>query len=142
MEPRVSLITLGVGDLDRSVSFYRDVLGWPTTYALGDPIAFFQLRGVVLGVFPRAALAEDATVPAQGGGFRGVTFAHNLRSRKAVDAMFERLRSRGVAIVKPPRKAEWGGYSGYIADPDGHLWEIAHNPGWKLDRAGAVLLPK
>jgi uncharacterized protein len=141
MEPRISLVTLGVRDLRRSVRFYRDVLGWNTKYAEGDPIAFYQLNGLVLGIFGNAALAKDARVNPHRRGFRGVTLAHNVRSRGAVDKIFTQLRKRGGTIVKPPAVPEWGGYSGYFADPDGHLWEVAHNPRWKFDRQGAVILP-
>jgi uncharacterized protein len=142
VEPRVSLITLGVSDLRRAVKFYREVLGWETAFSEGDPIAFFQLNGLVLGLYGRQALAEDASVNARGTGFRGVTLAHNVRSRRAVMAIFDRLRKKGATIVKSPRATDWGGFSGYFADPDGHLWEVAHNPGWKLDRHGSVVLPK
>jgi uncharacterized protein len=140
MEPRISLVTLGVRNLPRSVRFYRDVLGWKTTYSMGDPIAFFQLRGMVLGLFGRDALAKDARVGGGGQGFNGFTIAHNVRSRHAVDTIFAHLRKHRVRITKPPRAADWGGYSGYFADPDGHLWEVAHNPEWKLDKQGRVVL--
>ncbi|MGC2289462.1 MAG: VOC family protein [Thermoplasmata archaeon] len=142
MEPRISLVTLGVSDLRRSVKFYQDDLGWNTTFTEGDPIAFFRLRGLVLGLYERRALAADVNVSPEGNGFRGITLAHNVRSRRAVVAIFARLRRRGASIVKPPRATDWGGFSGYFADPDNHLWEVAHNPGWKLDRNGAVVLPK
>jgi uncharacterized protein len=142
MERRISLVTLGVRDLPRSVEFYRKVLGWKTSFNRGDPIAFFQLHGLVLGLYDRKALAKDAKVSPRGRGFRAVTLAHNVRTRRAVDAIFVHLRKHGAAIWKTPRATDWGGYSGYFADPDGHLWEVAHNPGWKLDRRGAVVLPK
>jgi uncharacterized protein len=141
MEPRISLVTLGVRNLPRSVRFYSDVLGWKTQYAEGDPIAFYQLNGMVLGLFGHKSLAKDARVSPGRRGFRGITLAHNVRSRRAVDEVFAHLRKRGGRIVKPPEAAEWGGYSGYFADPDGHLWEVAHNPGWKLDKHGGVVLP-
>jgi catechol 2,3-dioxygenase-like lactoylglutathione lyase family enzyme len=141
MEPRISLVTLGVRNLPRSIRFYRDAIGWKTDAKETDPVAFFQLQGIVLGLFGARDLANDARVSARAGGFRGVTLAHNVRSRKAVDRIFQQLRDRKVRIVKPPEVAEWGGYSGYFADPDGHLWEVAHNPGWKLDRDGSVRLP-
>jgi catechol 2,3-dioxygenase-like lactoylglutathione lyase family enzyme len=136
LEPRVTLVTLGVSDLARSIRFYRDVVGWTTSASETDPVAFFPLRGIVLGLFGDRDLAKDAKVRARAGGFRGVTLAYNARSRAAVDRIFARLAERGVRIAKPPKVAEWGGYSGYFSDPDGHLWEVAHNPFWKLDRSG------
>ncbi|MGA9840013.1 MAG: VOC family protein [Thermoplasmata archaeon] len=141
LEPRVSLVTLGVRNLERSVSFYRDVLGWTTGYAEGDSVAFFGLNGLVLGLYGHTDLAKDAQVSPRRRGFRGVTLAHNVRSRRAVDHVFATVRKRGGKIVKPPKVADWGGYSGYFSDPDGHLWEVAYNPGWKLDRKGTVVLP-
>lgn len=141
MEPRLSLVTLGVRDLRRAVRFYRDLLGWPAHYAEGDPIAFVPLNGIVLGLFGRQALAHDAGCRPRGSGFRGVTLAYNTRSRREVDQIFTVLRRARTPIVKPPRRTEWGGYSGYFTDPDGHLWEVAHNPFWKLDARGGVHLP-
>jgi uncharacterized protein len=140
MEARISLVTLGVRSVSRSVAFYRDVLGWKTQYVVGDPVAFFQLNAMALGIYGRKALANDANVSARGHGFRGVTLAHNVRSRQEVDKVFAMIKRRGGRIVKPPKVAEWGGYSGYFSDPDGHLWEVAHNPGWKLDNRGSVVL--
>jgi uncharacterized protein len=141
MEARISLVTLGVRSVRRSVSFYRDVLGWKTQYVEGDPIAFFQLNAMILGIYGHKALAKDANVSARGRGFRGVTLAHNVRSRQEVDKVFAQIKRRGGRLVKPPKVAEWGGYSGYFSDPDGHLWEVVHNPGWKLDKNGSVVLP-
>jgi catechol 2,3-dioxygenase-like lactoylglutathione lyase family enzyme len=141
MKPRISLITLGVRDLKRSVRFYRDGLGWTTSAGEDDPVAFFQLNGIVLGLYGRSDLAKDAMTSPRGSGFRGVTLAHNLGSRREVDRTFAHLKKVGAKIVKPPRKADWGGYSGYFSDPDGHLWEVAYNPGWKLDAQGTVALP-
>jgi len=133
LEPRVSLITLGVSDLERSIAFYRDGLGLPQRE--GPPsIAFFDLRGGTwLSLYPREALAEDATVPAEGGGFRGITLAHNVRSREEADAVMAEALAAGATLVKPAQDVFWGGYSGYFADPDGHLWEVAWNPNFAVD---------
>ncbi len=128
MDPRISLVTLGVKDLAASVAFYRDVVGFPLSKKSSGDVAFFELRGTWLALFPAAALAKDAGVPAEGSGFRGVTLSHNMRSRAAVDMLFRDLEKKGATVVKPPSKAEWGGHTGYFADPDGHLWEVAYNP--------------
>ncbi|SFL84122.1 VOC family protein [Marinobacter zhejiangensis] len=127
MKPRMSMITLGVEDLERSVRFYRDGLGLPQ---LESPpsVAFFPLNGTWLGLYGREDLAEDAQVSAQGQGFRGVTIAHNLDSEAAVDRLMAEAIAAGATEIKKPQKVFWGGYSGYFADPDGHLWELAHNP--------------
>lgn len=128
MEPRISIITLGVSDLARSVRFYGDGLGLPLREGSGDVIAFFQTRGTWLALFPRDVLAADATVPSDGSGFPGFTLAHNVRSREEVDAVLREAEAVGARIVKPAADTEWGGYSGYFADPDGFLWEVAWNP--------------
>jgi catechol 2,3-dioxygenase-like lactoylglutathione lyase family enzyme len=123
----MSMITLGVADLDRSVAFYEQGLGLPRHG--DDPgVAFFRLDGTWLGLYGRAALAEDAGVPDTPAGFGGFAIAHNLASEAAVDATMDEALAAGATLVKRPRKVFWGGYSGYFADPDGHLWELAHNP--------------
>lgn len=132
MEPRISIITLGVADLQAAIRFYRDGLGLPMQDN-GDQIAFFPLQGTWLALYPRAALAEDARVPAEGSGFAGLTLAHNVRSKEAVDEILQQAVTAGATIVKPAEDAFWGGYSGYFADPDGHLWEVAWNPYFPLD---------
>ena len=132
MEPRISIVTLGVKDLERSVRFYRDGLGLPTDYGSGD-VAFFQTSGAQLGLYSCKALAEDATVPSEGQGFRGFTIAHNLRSREEVDAAMTEAEAAGAKIVKPAQDVFWGDYSGYFSDPDGFLWEIAWNPHFEID---------
>ena len=128
MEPRVSIITLGVSDLARSVRFYRDGLGLPLREGSGDVIAFFETKGTWLALFPREALAADASVDSSGAGFPGFTLAHNVRSREAVDELLREAEAAGAAIAKPAKDTDWGGYSGYFSDPDGFLWEVAWNP--------------
>jgi hypothetical protein len=133
MEPRLSIVTLGVADLPRAIAFYRDGLGLAMT-GDGEGIAFFELDGVRLALYPRAALAEDAALIDPGPApFSGITLAHNLRSKAEVDAFFADLAEIGARIVKPPRDVFWGGYSGYFADPDGYLWEVAWNPDFAID---------
>lgn len=140
MKPAVSLITLGVKDLAASHRFYADVLGWKTDSKPEDGVVFFPLHNVVLGLFGRQALAQDAHLPDDGAGFPGFSLAHNLGSVAEVDALFEDLKAKGVDIVKPPEKVFWGGYSGYFRDPDGFLWEVAHNPQWTVREDGTVAL--
>lgn len=124
----ISLVTLGVDDLDRAIRFYTD-LGLPIEdREPDDAIAFFDLEGTRLALYPRDLLAEDATIPPDGSGFSGVTLANNVESEAAVDTEIEAAEAAGARVVKPPQRADWGGYSGYFADPDGHLWEIAHSP--------------
>jgi len=127
MKPRISMITLGVEDLERSVQFYEKGLGFPR---MESPltVAFFTLNGSWLGLYGREALAEDAQVSAQGGGFNSFALAHNVESDADVDELLAQAVSAGATLVKPGQKVFWGGYSGYFKDPDGHLWEIAHNP--------------
>jgi catechol 2,3-dioxygenase-like lactoylglutathione lyase family enzyme len=129
MKPKIGLVTLGVRDLARSVAFYRDGLGWPApNYKPGDEVAFFPLEGTWLGLFGRADLAKDAGVSAEGSGFSGITLAHNEPSKAEVDQAFAEALAAGATSVTAPEDVFWGGYRGYFADPDGHLWEIAWNP--------------
>jgi catechol 2,3-dioxygenase-like lactoylglutathione lyase family enzyme len=127
MKPRISMITLGVENLQTSIDFYENGLGLPR---LESPpsVAFFNLNGCWLGLYGREALAEDAQVDAQGGGFRGVSLSHNLASESEVDRQMDEALAAGANLVKRPQKVFWGGYSGYFTDPDGHLWELAYNP--------------
>ena len=127
MEPRITLGTLGVSDLARSIRFYRDGLGLPQRET-PESVAFFEMRGVWLSLYAREALAEDATVSPEGSGFRGFTLAHNVRSPEAVDRLLADAVAAGATLVKPGQKVFWGGYSGYFADPDEFLWEVAWNP--------------
>lgn len=129
MKPKISLITLGVSDLKRSLAFYRDGLGFPThDYKEEQGVVFFKLEGTWLSIFPKEELAEDARVPNDGSGFPGFSLAHNVGSEKEVDEVYEHALSIGARAVKKPEKVFWGGYSGYFADPDGYLWEVAYNP--------------
>ena len=139
MEQRLTYITLGVSDLKAASIFYEKKLGWKRSKSSMGDIVFFTLNGFILALYPRHELAKDATVPAKGSGFKGVTFSHNLGSEKEVDKLVASLKKKGVKVVKPPQKVFWGGYSSYIADPDGNLWEIAYNPYLKLDKKGNVI---
>ena len=132
MEPRISIITLGVEDLERSVRFYRDGLGLPRRDGPAE-IAFFTTAGTWLALFSRESLAKDAEVAPEGSGFRGFTLAHNVRTREEVDAVLERATAAGARLVKPAQTASWGGYSGYFSDPDGFLWEVAWNPDFPIE---------
>lgn len=127
------MITLGVSDMGRSISFYKDILGLPLSkHSVENAVAFFELNGTWLGLFSRAELAKDARVPNDGAGFDGVALAHNLKFEEEVKHFFEVLKSKGVPIAKEAVKADWGGFSGYFADPDGHLWEVAYNPAFRI----------
>lgn len=141
LERRISLITLGVADVGRSTEFYER-LGWSRSSASNENITFIQLKGIVLGLFSRSHLAQDAQVENMPPGFSGVTLAYNVPSEIGVDAVVKFVVSCGATLVKAPEKVFWGGYSGYVADPDGHLWEIAHNPFFPLDEHGHVVLPE
>ncbi len=136
---RLTLITLGVADVARA--FYEG-LGWIAAPFDSDKVAFFDMNGVILSLFGRAPLADDAHVPADGSGFRGVAQAINVAARAEVDAVLAEVAAKGGVIVKPAQEVFWGGYSGYFADPDGHLWEVAHNPFWPFDKHGRPQLPK
>ena len=127
MEPRISFITLGVGDLERATRFYADVLRLPQ---LKSPptVSFFEMGRTWLALYPRELLAADAGVPADGSGFPGFALAHNVRSPQGVDELLATAAAGGGRIVKPGQPTDWGGYAGYFADPDGFLWEVAWNP--------------
>lgn len=141
MKQRLSLITLGVSDLAASRRFYVDGLGFKASSSGNEHVAFFSMGGVVLSLYGRESLAEDAQIPHAGGGFRGFSLAMNLESREEVDRTIQEARAAGARILKEPVEVFWGGYSGYFADPDGNPWEVAHNPFWALDEAGRVILP-
>jgi len=127
MDARITLITLGVADLGRSISFYRDGLGLPMMDG-PEGVAFFETRGTRLSLYPREKLAEDAQVPAEGSGFRGFALAHNVGSPEEVDATLQQAVDAGATLKKLGQKVFWGGYSGYFSDPEGFLWEVAWNP--------------
>ncbi len=142
MEPRISIVTLGVADLQRSIRFYEQGLGWRRSSAGGDEIAFFHMQGVVLALYPRQLLAADANLAdGAGGGFAGFTLAQNVRSREEADAVLAQAVAAGATLLKPAVAAEWGGYSGYFADPDGYAWEVAWNPHFPFAEDGSVQLP-
>ena len=140
MEPRISLITLGVADLARSKEFYTR-LGLKASSVGGDGVVFFQMGALGLSLFPRESLAGDAKVSAEGAGFRGIMLAHNVRTREEVAEVIAEAVRAGAALVKASGEAFWGGQSGYFADPDGHLWEVAWNPGAPLGPNGEFTLP-
>jgi uncharacterized protein len=136
VEQRVSVITLGVHDLERSRRFY-EALGWITNAEPGADVVFFQAGGAVVSLWSRASLAEDSgTVYA--GGWGGVTLAYNTRSPEEVDAVVAEAEQAGATIARAPGPTFWGGYSGVFVDPEGHPWEVAHNPHWRLRDDGSV----
>jgi uncharacterized protein len=138
VEQRLSLITLGVADLARARRFYEQ-LGWRTNAAPGDDVVFFQAGGMIVALWDRQRLADD-TVVSDSGGWGGVTLAYNARSPAEVDAVIEEARSAGGTIARPGGETFWGGYSGVFVDPDGHPWEVAHNPDWTISEDGSVTL--
>jgi catechol 2,3-dioxygenase-like lactoylglutathione lyase family enzyme len=139
MEQRLSVVTLGTRDLGRALRFYEG-LGWKRANA-HEEVAFFQLNGLVLALFGREDLAKDAGLDAEGAGFSGIALAHNARHKGEVDAVIATAKAAGGRVVKPAQDTFWGGYAGYFADPDGHLWEVAWNPGWPIGEDGSVSLP-
>jgi len=136
---RISIITLGVADLERSTAFYES-LGWTKSPASMPAITFFEMQGSVFGLYEWSALADDAKVPADSSGFRGVTLAMNLASVAEVDEVFVEWVAAGATPKVEPHTAFWGGHSSYVADPDGHLWEIAHNPYATIDADGRLVM--
>lgn len=140
LEPRLSFVTLGVQDVGRSRKFY-EALGFRASAASQPEVTFFDAGGVVLALFSREALAADASVARDGSASSGFALAHNVNSAGEVDQALREAVAAGAKLLKPGQKAFWGGYSGYFADPDGHVWEIAHNPFMPLDGQGRVTLP-
>jgi uncharacterized protein len=142
MEPRISIITLGVSDFVRSLRFYRDALGWPTRATETSDIAFFNTIGARFAIYPLEKLAEDispALAPTRSG-FGGITFAHNVRTREEVAMVLAHAEAAGARIVKPAQDAVWGGHSGYFTDPDGYYWEVAFAPGFQFAADGALII--
>jgi predicted lactoylglutathione lyase len=138
MEQRLTIITLGVSDVKKSTEFYESTFGWKKSEMSNENISFFTLNGIQLALYTRKDLVEDATVITDGNGFKGFTLAYNTKSEIEVDQIIRELRIKGVEIIKEPQKVNWGGYSSYVSDPDGHLWEIAFNPFLGLDEEGNV----
>ena len=142
MAPRIHIITLGVEDLQRSIAFYCDGMGLPTTAAEDAKIAFFQTPGVCLALYPRDLLAEDVSpdLPCDVPAFSGVTVAHVAQTKEEVEAVLERAEAAGGTIEKPAQDVFWGGYSGYFSDPDGHLWEVAYSENWEFHTDGSLVI--
>jgi uncharacterized protein len=140
MNQHLHLVTLGVYDFERSKKFYTEVLGWKPSSSSGEDVAFFQAGGVVLSIYSREKLAEDAVISPEGSGFSGFTLAYNAQSESEVDEIIAGLKSKGVKILKEPQKVFWGGYNSYFADPDGYCWEVAYNPFFAFDENGILKL--
>jgi uncharacterized glyoxalase superfamily protein PhnB len=140
MQGRISLITLGVKNFKESLAFYER-LGWEKSSASQENVAFFPLGGIVLSIYPYELLAEDACQKADGKGFGGITLAYNTKNEKEVDDTLMMAEKAGAKIIKPAGKVFWGGYSGYFADPDGYMWEVAYNPFWDFDSNDNLVLP-
>ncbi len=141
MEQRISIVTLGVADLNRSREFYEH-LGWRRSMSNSEGIVFFQAGGMALALYPRDELAKDATVAAAGDGFRAISLAYNARNREEVDSVLKQAEAVGAKMLKPAQEAFWGGYSGYFSDPDGFLWEVAWNPFFPIAEDGSIRLPE
>jgi uncharacterized protein len=141
MDQRISIITLGVSELERSKEFYER-LGWRRTMKKAEGIAFFQAGGMALALFPRSELAKDANIAAEGHGFCGITLAQNMRTREEVDSLLAEAVAAGAKILKPAQDVFWGGYSGYFSDPDGFLWEVAWNPHFPIAADGSIQIPE
>lgn len=141
MEQRLSLITLGVRDLALSTRFY-EALGWRRSVRGAEGVSFFQAGSLGLSLYPLRDMARDAGIAAERSGFAGISLAYNTRTRNEVDTVLADAEAAGGRLIRPADETSWGGYVGYFADPDGHLWEVAWNPGFALDEAGALHLPK
>lgn len=141
MRQKLNIITLGVRDFENSLHFYETGLGWKKSKASQGDIAFFPLGGMVLSIYPRHALAEDITIKDEGNGFSGITLAYNAKSESEVDAVLKKAKAAGAKILKPAQKVFWGGYSGYFSDPNGFIFEVAHNPFFGFDDQDNLILP-
>ena len=140
MEQRVSIVTLGVANLERSSEFYERI-GWRRSMEESEGIVFFQAGGMALALYPREELAKDANVASGGSGFQGISLAYNARNRSEVDSVLAEAVAAGAKILKPAQEAFWGGYSGYFSDPDGFLWEVAWNPAFPIAADGSIRIP-
>ena len=141
MDQRISIVTLGVKDVGASTAFYKR-LGWaPSASQSTDDISFFQMGGIIFGLYGRDALAREANLDPPAGGFSGTTIAYNGRSKEEVDAVIAKAKAAGATILKDPEEVFWGGYSGYFADPDGYAWEVAWNPFCEIKDDGTIVLP-
>ena len=142
MEPRISIVTLGVRDLERSHEFYASGLGFPTTRSPDQGIVFFQTNGVCLALYPLEKLAADIStaIAENSSGFSGITLAHNTRSRAEVDEVLVMAQNAGGTIVKTAEDVFWGGYSGYFSDPDGYFWEVAYAESWNFNKDGSLVI--
>ncbi|MGN6267544.1 MAG: VOC family protein [Ginsengibacter sp.] len=140
MRQKLSLITLGTDDFQKSLDFYEKGLGWKRSDKSMDNLALFDLGGIILALHPRHELADDTTLTYQPTTFSGLTISHNTKSEKEVDDILEQVAKLGATIVKPAQKVYWGGYSGYFKDLDGYLFEVAYNPFWELDENDNVKL--
>lgn len=141
MKQSISFVTIAVNDFAKEVSFYKDVLGWQPFNFLEDTIAFFKVGSFVFSLCSYKELSGDIGVDLETKPYLGLTLAQNVPSEKAVDEVFENIRKAGGTIIKDPTRASWGGYSGYFADLEGHLWEIAHNPQFEYGTDGIMILP-
>lgn len=137
LKPTIAIVTLGVHDLARSKKFYTD-LGWIPSDQFSEGVAFFQLNGIILSLFPRQELAKDARLEDSAPGFSAISLAHNVASDSEVDQVIAHAVDCGATLVKPAEKVFWGGYSGYFKDTEGHLWEVAHNPFARFDENGQL----
>ena len=140
MRQKLSLITLGTEDFQKSLDFYEKGLGWKKSDKSMDNFALFDLGGIILALHPRSELANDTALTYQPTTFSGLTISHNTKSEKEVDDILEQVAKLGATIVKPAQKVYWGGYSGYFKDLNGHLFEVAYNPFWELDENDNVKL--